>query len=132
MANNDRVAKTPDPYWVGDSQSSGKPLVTKATNGSVGWNSDEKSRTLLTRDAFNTPGWRDKIVLPPGMATISYDETLFTVVDESTGEDVPSGGYIKKGVNIEVTLQAQGYEYGCYTEITNGALSSKHFLKNFM
>lgn len=131
MANNDRVTKTPAPSWIGDSQSSGKPLATKATNGSIGWNSDEKSRTLLTRDAFNTPGWRDKIVLPPGMATISYDETLFTVVDESTGEDVPSGGYIKKGVNIEVTLQAQGYEYGCYTEITNGALSSKHFLKNF-
>lgn len=132
MANNDRVTNTPAPSWIGDNQSSGKPLATKATNGTIGWNSDEKSRTLLSRNAFNTPGWRDKIVIPPGMATIDYDETLFQVVDEGTGEDILSGGYVKLSTNIRVTLQAREYEYGCYTEIINGSLSSERFLKNFI
>lgn len=132
MANNDRVTKDPSPSWIADNKSSNKPLATKSTNGTIGWSDEEKTRNLLSRNAFNTPGWRDKIVIPPGMATINYDETLFQVLDETTGLDVPSGGYVKLGINIRVILQEQiGYQYGCYADIVNGAVTSKEFLKNF-
>ena len=132
MANNDRVTKDPSPSWIADNKSTNKPLATKSTNGTIGWSDEEKTRNLLSRNAFNTPGWRDKIIIPPGMATINYDETLFQVLDETTGLEVPSGGYVKLGINIRVILQEQiGYQYGCYADITNGSVTTKEFLKNF-
>ena len=132
MANNDRVTKDPSPSWIADNKSTNKPLATKSTNGTIGWSDEEKTRNLLSRNAFNTPGWRNKIVIPPGMATINYDDTLFKVLDETTGLDVPSGGYVKLGINIRVILQEQiGYQYGCYASIVNGSVTAKEFLKNF-
>ena len=132
MANNDRVTKEPHISWIADNKSDNKPLATKATNGEIGWSNKNQTRNLLSRDAFNTPGWRDKIVIPPGMATLNYDTSLFVVLDDITAEEYPTDSYVPLGRNIRIVLKDQSYEYGCYATITNGAVSSTPFLKNFI
>lgn len=131
MANNDRVTRDPTPSWIGDNKSSGKPLATKTTNGTIGWSDVEHTRTLLSRDAFNKPGWRDKNIIPPGMASVDFDTSLFQVTLETTAAYIKSGDLVPLGSIINVYLMSQEYEYGCKTEIVNGSTLKNLFMKNF-
>lgn len=132
MANNDRVTKQPSPSWIPDNQSMGNPLATKTTNGSIGWNDeDNETRILLSRNAFDTPGWRAKKVIPPDMAEIRFNTSLFQVLTEPGGLIVPNGALVEKGLQLRVVYFNPNGQYGCRATITNGTVSDEVFLKNF-
>ena len=155
MPNNDRVTNQSEigVTWIGDSKTQGLPLVTKDPVGNVGWNADEKTRVLLTRDANNNPGWRDKIVTLPGYHYLEFDENLFRVDTQEPLEailpgsdtpimlpgleDLPNGCYIKEMGNLGLYLldkkktDDRPYQYGCSVTLVNGTGIDKFFLKNF-
>ena len=131
MANNDRVTRDPSPSWIPDNQSSGQYLATKKINGAIGWNNEDVTKNLLSRNSFNQPGWRDKIIIPPGMGIIEYDTALFEVQKSADSSPIQTGSMIPLGTQINIFLVSQLYNYGCRMEITNGSTLTQYFMKNF-
>ena len=82
MANNDRLAKGGEglstPGWKGDENVvSTTPLVTKNLQGEVAWSQTGVSEQIIsklvvTKNAYGTPGWRNRVVVPEGLYQISY------------------------------------------------------------
>lgn len=131
MANNDRVIKNPDPTWAADNKTKGKQIVTKTIAGSIGWNAEEVTRTLLSRDAFNKPGWRERIVIPEGQSLVVYESSLFIV--QQGGQVIPSGSTVPTGSLIDIIFNREGsIEYGCKYDVVSGTTTNSYWFQNFM